>query len=254
MGRRTGPGTGIVGLGVAAVFAFAVFGACDDSGPVVEPAAPTSAAEVTPRLTQTPTPAEEPGPAKKQTSEVAFADIAAAKKAVGDLPAKGRAPLTDYSREAFGVPWSDTNDNGCDTRNDILRRDLTNTLVDDCIVMSGSLEDPYSGDRIRFVRGPVTSLDVQIDHVVPLANAWQTGASYWPAAKRERFANDRRNLLAVRGDLNLQKSDGDAATWLPPRKAFRCEYVAIQVLTKQRYELWVTPAEKAAMQRILDRC
>lgn len=104
------------------------------------------------------------------------------------------------------------------------------------------------------MRGPVTSLDVQIDHVVALANAWQTGAAYWPAAKRERFANDRRNLLAVRGDLNMQKSDGDAATWLPPRKAFRCEYVAMQVLTKQRYGLWVTQAEKAAMQRILSGC
>lgn len=175
------------------------------------------------------------------------------------LPIKGRAPKTGYDRALFGPAWSDdvtvpAGHNGCDTRNDILRRDLVDTEVSDCMVMSGVLKDPYSGDRIRFVRGPVTSLDVQIDHVVALANAWQTGAAYWPAAKRERFANDRRNLLAVRGDLNMQKSDGDAATWLPPRKAFRCEYVAMQVLTKQRYGLWVTQAEKAAMQRILSGC
>lgn len=251
MSRRTGPG--IVGVGVVAVFAFAVFGGCDNSPSVVEPVT-SPEIEVTPGVTESPKPTKNPKPPAQPESEVPFADIAAAKQALGDLPVKGRAPLTDYSREAFGTPWSDTNDNGCDTRNDILRRDLVDTEVSDCMVMSGVLKDPYSGDRIRFVRGPVTSLDVQIDHVVALANAWQTGAAYWPAAKRERFANDRRNLLAVRGDLNMQKSDGDAATWLPPRKAFRCEYVAMQVLTKQRYGLWVTPAEKAAMQRILSRC
>ena len=170
------------------------------------------------------------------------------------LPVKGRAPLTDYSREAFGTAWSDTNDNGCDTRNDILRRDLTEKVVDDCVVMSGVLDDPYGGQPVAFTRGPVSSLDVQIDHVVALANAWQTGAAYWSPEKRLQFANDRRNLLAVRGDLNLQKSDGDAATWLPPKKSFRCTYVAMQILTKQRYGLWVTPAEKAAMQRILAPC
>ncbi len=170
------------------------------------------------------------------------------------LPVKGRAPLTDYSREAFGTAWSDTNDNGCDTRNDILRRDLTEKVVDDCVVMSGVLDDPYGGQPVAFTRGPVSSLDVQIDHVVALANAWQTGAAYWSPEKRLQFANDRRNLLAVRGDLNLQKSDGDAATWLPPKKSFRCTYVAMQILTKQRYGLWVTAAEKAAMQRVLARC
>ena len=183
-----------------------------------------------------------------------FVDVKAAQVALPTLSVKGRAPLTDYSREAFGTAWSDVNDNGCDTRNDILRRDLTAKTVEDCVVLAGVLQDPYSDQQVRFTRGPVTSLDVQIDHVVALANAWQTGASFWSDEERERFANDRRNLLAVRGDLNLQKSDGDAATWLPPRKAFRCQYVAIQVLTKQRYDLWVTDAEKAAMQRVLDRC
>ena len=252
MSRRSTPGAGIFALAGIAVVAFAVFGGCDESAPVVEPA--VSPAQTTPTASQRPRPTKGATARPQTTSEVRFADIAAAKKAVADLPVKGRAPLTDYDREAFGVPWSDTNDNGCDTRNDILRRDLIDTEVSDCMVMSGVLQDPYSGERIRFVRGPVSSLDVQIDHVVALANAWQTGASYWSPAKRERFANDRRNLLAVRGDLNLQKGDGDAATWLPPRKAFRCEYVAIQVLTKQRYGLWVTPAEQAAMQRVLGRC
>ncbi|MCB0899466.1 MAG: HNH endonuclease [Actinobacteria bacterium] len=248
MGRRSSPGAGVLVLGAAGAVVFALFGGCSESPREVRPPTSAETTSDTPKVQQ---PAE---PASPTDAAFPFADVAAAKEAVVNLPAKGRAPLTDYNREAFGVPWSDTNDNGCDTRNDILRRDLMDTRVADCMVMSGVLRDPYSGDRISFVRGPVTSLDVQIDHVVPLANAWQTGASYWTPAKRERFANDRRNLLAVRGDLNLQKSDGDAATWLPPRKAFRCEYVAIQVLTKQRYGLWVTPAEKVAMQRILDRC
>jgi hypothetical protein len=191
------------------------------------------------------------GPA---TALVPWVDIDDARDRLEALRVKGRAPLTGYEREAFGSAWEDVNDNGCDTRNDILRRDLKDKRVEDCIALTGALRDPYSGERIDFTRGPVSSMDVQIDHVVALANAWQTGAFAWPPAKREAFANDRRNLLAVRGDLNLQKSDGDAATWLPPRKAFRCTYVALQVDSKARYGLWVTPAEKAAMQRVLEAC
>lgn len=187
-------------------------------------------------------------------AKVAWADIDAARAAVATLPVKGRAPLTGYTREAFGSAWEDVNDNGCDTRNDILRRDLVDKQVSDCVVLAGVLQDPYSGERVEFTRGPVTSMDVQIDHVVALANAWQTGAARWPSTKREAFANDRRNLLAVRGDLNLQKGDGDAATWLPSRKAFRCTYVALQAQTKARYDLWLTAPEKAAMQRILEGC
>lgn len=170
------------------------------------------------------------------------------------LPVKGRAPLTGYTREAFGPDWADVNGNGCDTRNDILARDLTGTEVADCVVMSGMLVDPYSGARVRFVRGPVSSMEVQIDHVVALANAWQTGAFRWDDDKRERFANDPRNLLAVRGDLNLQKGDGDTATWLPPKRSFRCDYVRRQIDVKATYDLWLTAAEKAAMQRVLASC
>lgn len=170
------------------------------------------------------------------------------------LPVKGRAPMTGYSREEFGPDWSDVNRNGCDTRNDILTRDLSGTEVVNCVVQRGVLSDPYSGETVQFTRGPVSSMDVQIDHVVALANAWQTGAFKWSPEKRERFANDPRNLLAVRGDLNLQKGDGDAATWLPPRKSFRCEYVERQIDVKAAYQLWVTEPEKAAMMRVMATC
>ena len=141
--------------------------------------------------------------------------------------------------------------NGCDTRNDILRRDLTDQVLkpgtNGCVVASGTLLDPYSGKPIAFVRGQDTSSAVQIDHVVALSDSWQKGAQQWDTAKREAFGNDPLNLLAADGPLNQQKGDGDTATWLPPNKAFRCAYVARQVGVKYTYGLWVTQAEQDAM-------
>lgn len=254
MGRRRSSGclTGVLGVGVLIVAVVALFDGGDQPvGPHAEPTAGTSPHRPATKSKSPRSSAAEP---ERPPGRFGFADVARAQQVVSDLPVKGRAALTGYSREAFGTAWLDTNDNSCDTRNDILRRDLRNKVVDDCVVLSGVLDDPYSGRTIVFTRGPVSSLDVQIDHVVALANAWQTGAAYWSPATRERFANDRRNLLAVDGPLNMQKGSGDAATWLPPKKSFRCTYVTIQVLTKHRYGLWVTAAEKAAMQRILASC
>ncbi|MFF3947244.1 DUF1524 domain-containing protein [Streptomyces sp. NPDC001902] len=177
-------------------------------------------------------------------------------KAVGDLAVKGRAPKTGYARDEFGAAWADTDHNGCDTRDDILRRDLTGTSFradrgGDCVVASGTLDDPYTGKRIDFTRGRST---VDIDHVVALSDAWQKGAKYWSRDKRKQIANDPLNLLAVDGPTNRGKGDGDAATWLPPDKAFRCPYVARQVAVKKKYGLWVTGAEKAAMEKVLGTC
>jgi hypothetical protein len=174
------------------------------------------------------------------------------------LAVKGRAPKTGYDRAQFGPAWSDVDRNGCDTRNDILNRDLTSIIYKpgtrDCVVFSGTLVDPYSGEQISFLRGVATSSDVQIDHVVSLSNAWQTGAFKLTYEKRLAFANDPMNLLAVKGRLNSQKGDGDAATWLPPRKEIRCAYVAQQIVVKAKYGLWVTPPEKAAMVGLLAKC
>jgi Protein of unknown function (DUF1524) len=174
------------------------------------------------------------------------------------LAVKGRAPKTGYERSQFGPAWSDVDRNGCDTRNDILYRDLTSIVykagTNNCVVFSGILVDPYSGEKISFVRGVGTSMEVQIDHVVALSNAWQTGAFKLSYDKRLAFANDPMNLLAVKGSLNSQKGDGDAATWLPPRKDIRCAYVAQQIVVKAKYGLWVTPPEKAAMVSILGKC
>lgn len=174
------------------------------------------------------------------------------------LPVKGRAPKTGYSREEFGQTWADVNRNGCDTRNDILKRDLISitykTKTRDCVVLTGVLEDKYSGETINFVRGNISSMDVQIDHVVALSNAWQTGAFKLTRIERTALANDPLNLFAVKGRLNSQKSDGDAATWLPPLKSFRCAYVAQQIAVKAKYSLWVTAPEKNAMVGILAKC
>ncbi len=174
------------------------------------------------------------------------------------LPVKGRAPKTGYTRDQFGQAWADVDRNGCDTRNDILKRDLTSLTYKantrNCVVLSGTLLDRYSGESINFIRGNITSMEVQIDHVVALSNAWQTGAFKLTAEQRKALANDPMNLFAVKGRLNSQKGDGDAATWLPPLKSFRCTYVAQQIAVKAKYSLWVVPPEKAAMLSILAKC
>ena len=174
------------------------------------------------------------------------------------LPVKGRAPKTGYSRDEFGQTWADVNRNGCDTRNDILKRDLTaltyKAKTRDCVVLTGILLDRYSGETINFVRGNISSMDVQIDHVVALSNAWQTGAFKLTKIERTALANDPLNLFAVKGRLNSQKSDGDAATWLPPLKSYRCAYVAQQIAVKAKSSLWVTAPEKSAMVGILAKC
>ncbi|MDP9428101.1 MAG: DUF1524 domain-containing protein [Actinomycetota bacterium] len=178
--------------------------------------------------------------------------------ALAEIEVRGRAPRTGYEREQFGDGWADTDRNGCDTRNDVLARDLTGETfrpgTNDCVVVSGTLEDPYSGRTIEFRRGEETSDDVQIDHVVALSDAWQEGAQGWDDQRRRAFANDPLNLLAVDGPLNSRKGDGDAATWLPPNSSYRCAYVARQVAVKVGYGLWVTRAERDAVATVLAGC
>ena len=174
--------------------------------------------------------------------------------ALNKLEVKGRAPKTGYTRSQF-PHWSDPDRNGCDARNDILKRDLSNITYKsgtrDCKVIAGQLLDPFSGKVITF---STTKVVIDIDHVVSLSNAWQTGAAYFDKNTRLLIANDPINLLAVDAKLNRQKGDGDAATWLPPNKSFRCEYVAKQVAVKTKYQLWVTASEKSAIKEVLQSC
>jgi hypothetical protein len=220
-------------------------------------AASTSAARVVtttqrPRATSQPpnaTPAPRAAPAAKPETALA---------ALQTMQVKGRAPKTGYHRYRFGQAWADVDRNGCDTRNDVLRRDLDDYVLkagtNGCLVLRGTLHDRYTGRTVRFVRGQSSSMDVQVDHVVALSDAWQKGAQGWDAAERERFANDPLNLLAVDGPTNASKSDGDAATWLPPVKSYRCSYVARQVAVKVKYGLWMTGDEQTATARLLSSC
>lgn len=177
-------------------------------------------------------------------------------KALGKVKVKGRSAGTGYDRDKFGTAWTDTDHNGCDQRNDILRRDLSDERLKagtkGCVVLSGTLEDRYTGKTVEFRKSEASK--VQIDHVVALQNAWVTGASGWSENKRRDLATDPLNLLATTGSVNASKGSGDAATWLPPRKGFRCAYVARQVAVKVKYDAWMTRAEHDAIERILDSC
>lgn len=191
------------------------------------------------------------------TAPIGSDEAIEALRILNTLPVKGRAPKTGYSRAQFGDAWSDIDHNGCDTRNDILNRDLTAKQHKNprgCVVISGILNDPYTGKVINFMRGKDTSEQVQIDHVVALSDAWQSGAQEISAQERLQLANDPENLLAVDGPANQQKSDSDAATWLPANASFRCPYVARQIRVKAKYHLWVKPAEKEAMINVLTPC
>ena len=172
-------------------------------------------------------------------------------EALNALEVKGRAAKTGYERSKFGPGWATVN--GCDTRDIILYRDLINTtLSDECTIVSGILHDTYTGETIQYSKSD--SSEIQIDHVIALSNAWQTGAQQLTAQQRQQLANDPLELIAVSGKANQQKSDADAATWLPSNKSFRCEYIARQIAVKQKYSLWVTPPEQQAMKEILNTC
>jgi len=243
----------LIALGIA-VIGYALH--TTDLQPTEAEAAPTATASVgaspVGEPTNSPTAASAPEPSRASSP----ADAARARTLLAALPVKGKAAATGYDRTAdFGTAWLDVDRNGCDTRNDVLARDLTEiTKRGPCTVTSGELVSPYTGGTIDFVRGDTTSTEVQIDHVVALENAWVTGAQQLDQSEREALANDPENLYAVDQHSNAQKRSGDAATWLPANTAFRCTYVEHQITVKTEYRLWVVPAERDAMSRVLERC
>lgn len=173
--------------------------------------------------------------------------------ALAKLSVRGKAPKTGYARDQFSDGWGEAI--GCNVRNYILKRDMTGVVTRspiDCTVLQGTLLDPYTGNTIVFIN--TDSTKVQIDHVVALSNAWQTGAQQLSPDDRYLLANDPLELLAVDGPTNEKKGDGDAATWLPPNKDYRCRYVARQIAVKQKYSLWVLQAEHDAMEQVLQSC
>lgn len=177
-----------------------------------------------------------------------------ASEVLAKLEVKGRAPKTGYKRTEFYNGWPDID--GCNLRQRILKRDFGETAVTDekCNVVAGKFYEPYTGEVMELHTRKEISKGVQIDHVVALSDAWQKGAQYKTSEVRYQIATDPLNLIAVQAAANQQKSDGDAATWLPRNKSFRCQYVARQISVKFKYELWVTEAEKNAMSQILASC
>jgi hypothetical protein len=176
--------------------------------------------------------------AERSAAFVAGADVPTVAPGVDVLAGVVEVPERvrghDYRRAAFGESWTDDNSapgghNGCDTRNDILDRDLvdkTYVSISRCpnAVATGVLHDPYMSETINLVRGNQTGAAVQIDHIVPLALAWDLGARNWTDEMRTRFANDPANLLAVAGKPNQDKGDSEPADWMPPNHAFWCQY------------------------------
>jgi hypothetical protein len=183
--------------------------------------------------------------------------------ALASLRVADKGRLTGYERECgegaacvFGPAWADVDHNGCDQRNDVLRRDLTGIRVrqgtHDCIVVSGTLEDPYTGTTVEFTKADAG--EVPIDHVVPLAAAWTQGAARWSRDERTAFANDLGNLLATTREQNSAKGDSTAEEWVPDDPAYRCSYARVMVTVKQRYHLSVTADEAAALRSLLATC
>lgn len=175
---------------------------------------------------------------------------------LAQLEIKGRAPKTGYDRTEFYSDWPVVD--GCNLRQRIIKREFGDTAVldtdDQCTVLAGEYDEPYTGEHMIFTERSEISSGVQIDHIVALSDAWQKGAQYLSTETRQELATDPLNLIAVDATANQQKSDGDAATWLPPNKAFRCQYVARQIAVKYKYGLWVTEAEYEAMERVLSSC
>ncbi|PTW90490.1 excalibur calcium-binding domain-containing protein [Microbacteriaceae bacterium MWH-Ta3] len=230
-----------------------IFGSVADPGISASespnPSATTPAGEETPAPEPTPTESNDEG------SGQVSGEVDTALELLYTLPVKPWDTAGGYDRDNFGDSWEDVDGNGCDTRNDILRRDFeTITAQESCKVLRGTIDDPYTGQTITFVRGQDTSAEVQIDHMVALSNAWRTGARTLSWDMRVALANDPLNLLAVDGPTNGAKSDSDASQWLPPRVSYHCAYVAKQISVKAAYTLWVTASEKAAMIDVLEEC
>ncbi|MBP2319811.1 hypothetical protein JOF56_000196 [Kibdelosporangium banguiense] len=168
-------------------------------------------------------------------------------------PVKADGYVRDCDKGAacvFGQPWADVDGDGCDQRSQVLARDLTDVVRKKgrCAIQSGRLQDPYTGETITNVS------KIQIDHVVPLAEMWRSGASTWTLERRTQAANDLRNLVAVKGTVNQSKSDKTPDEWMPPNAAYTCPYARIYTGIKADYALTVTPAEQAALQKALTTC
>ncbi|MBF4615919.1 HNH endonuclease family protein [Curtobacterium sp. VKM Ac-1376] len=193
------------------------------------------------------------------SSTVSVAPAAEALRELRALPVSDAYVPAHYDRDAFGPAWADTDLNGCDTRNDVLRRDLTAVVTkpgtNGSVVLSGTLHDPYTGRMIPFERGNTSSLAVQIDHRIPLSYAWRHDAASWTAKQRELFANDQAtNLDDVYGHANEDKSGSGPGEWMPANTADACSYAASFVSVARKWRLSIATADEHVLDRTLTGC
>ncbi|MCX0243646.1 HNH endonuclease family protein [Streptomyces drozdowiczii] len=168
---------------------------------------------------------------------------------LSELTVKAEGSSSGYSRDKF--PHWITQSGACDTREVVLKRDGTNvTQNSSCSATGGSWYSEYDGATWT------AASDLDIDHMVPLAEAWRSGASSWTNAQRQAYANDltRPQLIAVTDNVNQSKGDKDPASWMPPRAAYKCTYVRAWIHVKHYYNLSVDSAEKSALQSALSGC
>ncbi|MCD2498308.1 HNH endonuclease family protein [Microbacterium nymphoidis] len=239
---------------------------------LIPDAGPTSSVGATAPADTATTPAGEPGGGPSSPTGAATpsadgwasqhsspAEILAALAVLDTIPAgPALSSGLPYDRDAFGQRWADTDHNGCDTRNDVLRRDLHDAVAKpgtrECVVLTGVLDDAYTGERIEFRRGQGTSELVQIDHIVPLAWAWRQGADGWSPERRLELANDPANLQAVDGAANQSKSASGPARWLPPDAAYHCTYATRFTQVVADYGLALPADDRAAVRAVLLHC
>lgn len=249
---------GIAAVAVVLVLlvAFSAAAGRQAGAPVTVPA-PSTSATSSPVPTESPTLTQTPEPGPTVTSPPAPGTETALAQLAGLEVVSGYADAP-YDRDRFGQRWADVDRNGCDTRNDILGRDLQEPVfkagTNECKVLGGILTDPYDGGHVDFVSGADTSVLVQIDHVVALAWAWHHGAEHWTDDERTAFANDPRNLVAASERMNQEKSAFGPSEWLPPVAEFRCGYIESVVEVLVAYDLGINADDKAAAQAVLERC
>jgi len=231
----------VVPLVLVAMIVVAVLGlvACAPSVPATAARpAPTATSSAPPRPGSTPTAA--------QGALVAMIDA---------LPVSSSTPPAKYVRADFGAAWADTDRNGCDTRNDVLARDLldaqTKPDTRGCVVTSGVLHDPYTGTTLTWTKA---GGGIDIDHVVPLEQAWAAGAWTWTTERREQFANDLPELQATVSSTNRAKGDSPIQTWTPPDPTYLCTYTTRWVQTKTTWQLTVTQDEKTRLLHLATNC
>ncbi|GHD14990.1 lipoprotein [Streptomyces violarus] len=245
-------------LAVAMVFAGSTLAGCEGLAPPADGGGPSGSGVPADGDGRAVNPLDNPDGTKPGLAAItSTADRARARAVIEKVGTKGRGPRTGYERDEFGYAWKDSaprdvpfSHNGCDSRNDLLKRDgedLRFRSGSDCVVMALTLNDPYTGKVIEWTKSRATK--VQIDHVMPLSYDWQMGASRWTKDKRESIANDPLNLVPVDGPTNSAKGDSGPASWLPPNKTIRCSYSVRFAQVSLKYDLPVTAADKGMMLR-----